>query len=189
MLGKAESNISIFIAGALALFFLGGLLTTVAPALIDKSWTRPFENHDPAKGPTGKLEPFTELQTKGQAIYIREGCKYCHTQQTRTLASDVKRSGWKGVESPVSTPDEFVYDTRHVFGTKRTGPDLSRIGGKYNRQWHRTHFRNPRDLTQGSIMPPFPWIANNPDELNALVAYLQSRGRAKDWRPDNDYEK
>lgn len=101
----------------------------------------------------------------------------------------MKRSGWKGVESPVSTPDEFVYDTRHTFGTKRTGPDLSRVGGKYNKQWHRTHFRNPRDLVQGSIMPPFPWIVNNPEEFDALVAYLQTRGRDKDWRPDNDYEK
>ena len=73
---------------------------------------------------------------RGYKIYIREGCKYCHTQQTRTLVSDVIRSGWKGVHSPVSTPDEFVYDYRQTFGTKRTGPDLSRIGGKYNKQWH-----------------------------------------------------
>jgi len=123
------------------------------------------------------------------SIYIREGCKYCHTQQTRTLLSDVKRSGWKGVDSPVSTPDEFVNDWRQTFGTKRTGPDLSRVGGKYNKQWHKAHFNNPRDLVPGSIMPPFPWIANNPQELDDLVAYLQTRGRAKDWRPDNDYEK
>jgi len=76
-----------------------------------------------------------------------------------------------------------------MFGTKRTGPDLSRVGGKYDRQWHMTHFRNPRDLTPGSIMPPYPWIANNPEEFDSLVAYLQTLGRAKDWRPDNDYEK
>jgi cytochrome c oxidase cbb3-type subunit 2 len=79
----------------------------------------------------------------------------------------VKRSGWKGVDSPVSTPDEFVYDYRQTFGTKRTGPDLSRIGGKYDKEWHRAHFRNPRDLVPGSIMPPFPWIADNPEELDA----------------------
>ena len=77
---------------------------------------------------------------------MREGCWYCHTQQTRTLVADTKRSGWRGVDSPVSTPDEFVYDNPHLFGTKRTGPDLSRVGGKYDTQWHRTHFRNPRDL-------------------------------------------
>ena len=66
--------------------------------------------------------------------------------------------GWSGVDSPISTPDEFVYDSPHMFGTKRTGPDLSRVGGKYDTQWHRTHFRNPRDLVPGSVMPPFPWI-------------------------------
>jgi cytochrome c oxidase cbb3-type subunit II len=133
--------------------------------------------------------PYTELQLKGRAIYVREGCKYCHTQQTRTLLSDTKRSGWKGVDSPVSTPDEFVYDSPHLFGTRRIGPDLSRVGGKYDKQWHRTHFRNPRDLTPGSVMPPFPWIVNNPDEFDALVAYIQTLGRDKNWRPDNDYEK
>lgn len=189
MLRKADTNATIFVIAALALFFLGGLLTTVAPPVIDKTWAKPFENSDPSKGPVGKLVPYTEQQLKGRAIYVREGCWYCHTQQTRTLLSDTKRSGWKGVDSTVSTPDEFVYDKPHLFGTKRTGPDLSRIGGKYNTQWHRTHFRNPRDLVPGSVMPPFPWIANNPEEFNALVAYLQTLGRAKDWRPDHDYEK
>jgi len=189
MLQKTGSNAILFVAAALVLFFIGGLLTTVAPPLIDKSWGQPFENHDASKGPTGKLVDYTDQQKQGYAIYIREGCKYCHTQQTRTLLEDVKRSGWKGVDSPVSTPDEFVYDYRQTFGTKRTGHDLSRVGGKYNTQWHTAHFRNPRDLVPGSIMPPFPWIVNNPDELHALIAYLQTRGRAKDWRPDNDYEK
>jgi cytochrome c oxidase cbb3-type subunit 2 len=189
MLHKTDSNAILFVGAALGLFFIGGLLTTVAPPLLDKSWGKPFENHDASKGPTGKLVAYTDLEKRGYDIYIREGCKYCHTQQTRTLESDTIRSGWKGVRSPVSTPDEFVNDYRQTFGTKRTGPDLSRVGGKYSKEWHRAHFRNPRDLVPGSIMPPFPWIAENPDELDALVAYLQTRGRAKDWRPDNDYEK
>ncbi len=189
MLGKTDTNATYFIVAALALFFTGGLLTTVAPPLIDKSWSKPFENHDPAKGPTGKLNPYTPQQLKGRAVYVREGCWYCHTQQTRTLLSDVKRSGWRGVDSPVSTPDEFVYDEPHMFGTKRTGPDLSRVGGKYDTQWHRTHFRNPRDLVAGSIMPPFPWIVANEQEFLALVSYIQTLGRAKNWRPDNDYER
>ena len=64
---------------------------------------------------------------------------------------------------------EFVYDNPHMFGTKRTGPDLSRVGGKYDTQWHRTHFRNPRDLVPGSVMPPFPWIANNEQEFTAVI--------------------
>jgi cytochrome c oxidase cbb3-type subunit II len=189
MLHKADNSATFAVAAALVLFFIGGVLTTVVPPIIDKSWAKPFENEDLAKGPTGKLMPLNAVELQGRAIYVREGCWYCHTQQTRTLLADTKRSGWKGVDSPISTPDEFVYDSPHMFGTKRTGPDLSRVGGKYDRQWHTTHFRNPRDLVQGSVMPPFPWIVNSPAELNAIVAYLQTLGRAKNWRPDNDYEK
>ena len=185
MLNKADSSAAWAIGGALVLFFIGGLITTVVPPLVDKSWAT--VRHD-LQGPT-EAAPYTALQLKGRAIYVREGCWYCHTQQTRTLVADTKRSGWRGVDSPISTPDEFVYDKPHMFGTKRTGPDLSRVGGKYDTQWHRTHFRNPRDLVPGSVMPPFPWIVNNPEEFTALVAYIQTLGRAKDWRPDHDYEK
>ncbi|MFN7932131.1 MAG: cbb3-type cytochrome c oxidase subunit II [Bryobacteraceae bacterium] len=189
MFKKSGDNASLFAGLAVVFFMIGGLLTTVVPPMVDKSWGKPFENSDPTKGPVGKLEPYTELELKGRAIYVREGCWYCHTQQTRTLLADTKRSGWRGVDSPVSTPDEFVYDSPHLFGTKRTGPDLSRVGGKYDTQWHRTHFKNPRDLVPGSIMPPYPWIANNEQEFTAMVAYLQRLGRAKHWRPDNDFEK
>lgn len=189
MLHKADDNFGFAIAAALGLFAVGAILTTVIPPMVDTSWAKPFENNDPSKGPTGKLKPYTEIELKGRAIYVREGCWYCHTQQTRTLLADTKRSGWRGVDSPVSTPDEFVYDYPHMFGTKRTGPDLSRVGGKYDEQWHRTHFRNPRDLVPGSIMPPFPWIAQDEGEFKAIVAYMQTLGRAKNWRPDNDFEK
>lgn len=189
MLQKADYNAAFFVAAALILFFIGGLLTTVVPPLIDQSWSKPFENSDATQGPTGKLRQLTETELKGRDIYVREGCWYCHTQQTRTLLADRKRSGWRGVDAPVSTPDEFVYDSPHLFGTKRTGPDLSRVGGKYNEQWHKAHFRNPADLVPGSIMPPFPWIAENEQEFKAIVAYMQTLGRAKNWRPDGDYEK
>ncbi len=189
MSSKADKSAIFFVIAALFLFFVGGTLTTAVAPLVDKSWTKPFENNDPAKGPTGKLRPYTPQELKGRQIYTREGCWYCHTQQTRTLLADTKRSGWRGVDAPISTPDEFVYDSPHLFGTKRTGPDLSRVGGKYDEQWHKAHFRNPRDLVPGSIMPPFPWIANNETEFQALVAYMQTLGRAKNWRPDNDYEK
>jgi cytochrome c oxidase cbb3-type subunit 2 len=161
MLSKADNSATFAVVAALVLFFIGGILTTVVPPLVDKSWARPFENNDPAKGPTGKLLPLNEQQLHGRAIYVREGCWYCHTQQTRTLLAD----------------------------TKRTGPDLSRVGGKYDTQWHRTHLRNPRDLVPGSVMPPFPWIVNDETEFKSLVAYLQTLGRAKNWRPDNDYER
>jgi cbb3-type cytochrome c oxidase subunit II len=189
MLHKADNNAGFAVAASLVLFFIGGILTTVVPPLVDKTWAKPFENHDPSKGPTGRLRQLSEVELQGRAIYVSEGCWYCHTQQTRTLLADTKRSGWRGVDSPVSTPDEFVYDSPHMFGTKRTGPDLSRVGGKYDEQWHRTHFRNPRDLVPGSIMPPYPWIVENPQQFKAVVAYLQTLGRAKDWRPNADYER
>lgn len=189
MLRKADTSASWAVAFSLLFFFIGAILTTVVPPMVDKSWMKAFQNDDPSKGYTGLLKPYTAQEAKGREIYVREGCWYCHTQQTRTLLADMKRSGWKGVDSPVSTPDEFVYDSPHMFGTKRTGPDLSRVGGKYDTQWHKTHFRNPRDLVPGSIMPPFPWIAENEQDFQAMVAYLQRLGRAKNWRPDNDYEK
>ena len=103
MLSKADNSFSFAIVAALVLFFIGGLLTTVVPPLVDKSWARP-----PAAGSSA----YTPQQLQGRAIYVREGCWYCHTQQTRTLVADTKRSGWRGVDSPVSTPDEFVYDAR-----------------------------------------------------------------------------
>ena len=189
MFRKADNSAAWAVILALGLFFIGGVITTVVPPLVDRTWGKPFENNDSSKGPTGKLSPLNEQQLRGRAVYVREGCWYCHTQQTRTLLADTKRSGWRGVDAPISTPDEFVYDSPHMFGTKRTGPDLSRVGGKYDTQWHRTHFRNPRDLVPGSIMPPFPWIVEKPEEFTAMVAYLQTLGRAKDWRPDQDYEK
>ena len=189
MLRKADDNAGWAAGAALILFAIGALLTTVAPPLIDTSWTTAFKNSDPSKGPTGELRKYTDEELKGRAVYVREGCWYCHTQQIRTLLADTKRYGWRGVDAPISTPDEFVYDSPHLFGTKRTGPDLARVGGKYDEQWHRTHFRNPRDLVPGSIMPPFPWIVNNEPEFKALVAYIQTLGRSKNWRPDNDYEK
>ncbi|MCE1227885.1 MAG: cbb3-type cytochrome c oxidase subunit II [Firmicutes bacterium] len=189
MFKKADTSALWAVILSLVLFFVGGILTTIVPPMVDHTWAKPFENNDPAKGPTGKLVPLSELELKGRAIYQREGCWYCHTQQIRTLLADTKRYGWKGVDAPISTPDEFVYDNPHMFGTKRTGPDLARVGGKYDTQWHRTHFRNPRDLVKGSIMPTYPWIVNDPKEFEALVAYMQTLGRAKDWRPNHDYEK
>jgi cbb3-type cytochrome oxidase cytochrome c subunit len=128
MLSKADRSAGFAVAAALMLFFVGGLITTVVPPLVDKSWGRPFENHDPSKGPTGKLMPYTALQLKGRAIYVREGCWYCHTQQTRTLVADTKRSGWKGVDSPVSTPDEFVYDSARVRTFRAWAGNTTRSG-------------------------------------------------------------
>ena len=178
MFRSSEKSTGLFFILATAFFMVGGLLTTLLPAIIEKSWTTPTENE----------LPYTAAQLHGKAIYQREGCWYCHTQQTRTIEADTVRSGWRGVRSPVSTPDEFVFDRPHLLGLRRVGPDLSRVGGKYDRQWHTAHFRDARTLVPGSVMPPFPWISDNPHELDALIAYVQTLGRAKDWRPEHDYE-
>jgi len=188
MLHKLDKSSALFAALALVFFFIGGLLTTLAPPLLDKSWSRPAPALQDYAALAAAGNVGAQMVQKGRAIYVREGCWYCHTQQTRTIEADTIRSGWRGERSPVSTPDEFVYDQPHLFGTRRVGPDLSRVGGKYDRQWHVTHFRDPRALVPGSVMPPFPWIVQNPQELDALVTYLQSLGRAKDWRPGKDYE-
>ena len=188
MINKVDKSSVAFVVAAVLFFWIGGLLTTIAPPMLDKSWVKPapgLKNY-PALAAAG--DPQAMKIMKGRAIYVAEGCWYCHTQQTRTIEADTIRSGWRGERSPVSTPDEFVYDAPHLFGTRRVGPDLSRVGGKYDSQWHATHFRDPCSLVPGSVMPPFPWIANDPEKLEALIAYIQSLGRAKDWRPNQDYE-
>jgi cytochrome c oxidase cbb3-type subunit II len=181
MLKRGERSAGFFFVAATAFFLFGGLLTTALPAAIERSWTKPV---------TG-AHPYTAQQLRGKAVYQREGCWYCHTQQIRTLEADVKRYGWRGVDAPISTPGEFTQDSPHMFGTRRTGPDLARVGGKYDTSWHRTHFRNPRDLVKGSIMAPFPWLLdkNNGQEFEDLLAYIQSRGRDVAWRPNDDYER
>ena len=188
MFSKIDKSSLLFAIGATVFFWIGGLLTTLAPPLLDASWAKPAAGLKDYATLAASGDAQAGLVMQGRAIYVREGCWYCHTQQTRTIEADTIRSGWRDVRSPVSTPDEFVYDRPHLFGTRRVGPDLSRVGGKYDRQWHVAHFRDPRSLVPGSVMPPFPWIANNPQELDALVAYIQSLGRQKDWRPGHDYE-
>jgi len=188
MLQKVDKSSALFVVAALAFFAIGGLLTTLAPPMLDKSWAKPIPGLKDYATLARQGDVHAATVSAGRAIYVAEGCWYCHTQQTRTIEADTVRFGWRGVKSPVSTPDEFVYDSPHLFGTRRIGPDLSRVGGKYDTQWHTTHFRDPRSLVPGSVMPPFPWIANDPQKLSALVAYIQTLGRVKDWRPNHDYE-
>ena len=181
MLAKTENNAGLFFVVATAFFMVGGLLTTVLPAVIEKSWRTPVEGE----------QPYTVAQLHGKAIYQREGCWYCHTQQVRTLVPDTKRYGWRGVDAPISTPEEYTRDAPHMLGTRRIGPDLARVGGKYDTSWHKTHFKNPRDLVPGSVMPPFPWLltANDGQDFQDVVAYVQTLGRSVNWRPGNDYER
>ena len=152
---------------------------------------------------TNIVHSYTAQELRGIEIYKKEGCVYCHTQQIRDLESDQIRYGWRLVHAPVSEAWEYVNDQYSFLGTKRTGPDLSRVGGKYSSEWHWSHFKNPRNMGEqyespngkyqaASIMPSYAYLSD--DEIKDLTAYIQTLGRNKDWRvidgkPLNDYEK
>lgn len=106
-----------------------------------------------ATEPLEGIRPYTALQLAGRDVYVREGCYVCHSQQIRPFRSETERYG------PYSVAGEFVYDRPFQFGSKRTGPDLARVGKRYSDEWHRIHFMNPRDLVPESNMPGYPWLA------------------------------
>ncbi|MCV2369305.1 cytochrome-c oxidase, cbb3-type subunit II [Roseateles oligotrophus] len=122
---------------------------------------------------TPGLKPYTALQLAGRDIYIREGCYNCHSQMIRPFRSETLRYGH------FSTAGEFVYDHPFQWGSKRTGPDLHRVGGKYSDEWHRIHMTNPRDLVPESNMPAYPWLAKNmldPSEMAPKLRALRVVG-------------
>lgn len=113
------------------------------------------------------------LEVAGRDVYIREGCYGCHSQMVRTLAEEVLRYG------PASTAGESVWDHPFQWGSKRTGPDLARVGGHYNDEWHRIHLNNPRDVVPESNMPGYPWLAEEgfePGEVPAMMRALKAVG-------------
>lgn len=120
-------------------------LTEIVPLMFQSETTKP------APG----VKPYTAVQLTGRDIYIREGCYNCHSQMIRPFADEVLRYG------PPSVAGESVYDRPFQWGSKRTGPDLARVGGRYSDEWHRIHLINPRDLVPESNMPGFPWLAEN----------------------------
>jgi cytochrome c oxidase cbb3-type subunit II len=108
-----------------------------------------------SKQPAPGVEPYDALRLAGRDVYIREGCYNCHSQMVRPFRSETERYG------PYSLAGESVYDHPFQFGSKRTGPDLARVGGRYSDEWHRVHFNNPRDVVPESNMPGYPWLARN----------------------------
>ena len=119
------------------------------------------------------LKPYTALQLAGRDIYVREGCYNCHSQMIRPFLSETLRYGH------YSTAGEFVYDRPFQWGSKRTGPDLHRVGGKYSDEWHRLHLANPRDLVPESNMPAYPWLATamvNPADMAPKLRVLRTLG-------------
>ena len=139
-----EQNIGLMILLVVLTVSVGGLVEIV-PLFFQKSTTEPV---------TG-LKPYTALQLTGRDVYIREGCYNCHSQMVRPFRAETERYG------PYSVAGEFVYDHPFQWGSKRTGPDLARVGGRYSDDWHRVHLNNPRDVVPESNMPGYPWLAKN----------------------------
>ena len=108
-----------------------------------------------SKQPAPGVEPYEALNLAGRDVCVREGCYNCHSQMIRPFQSETERYG------PYSLAGESVYDHPFQFGSKRTGPDLARVGGRYSDEWHRVHFNNPRDVVPESNMPGYPWLARN----------------------------
>ena len=141
---KIEKNIGLMIVLVVLTVSVGGLVQ-ITPLFFMGSTTEPV---------TG-LKPYTPLQVIGRDVYVREGCYLCHSQMIRPFRAETERYGH------YSLAGEFVYDHPFQWGSKRTGPDLHRVGGRYSDEWHRVHLLNPRDLVPESIMPAYPWFEKN----------------------------
>jgi cytochrome c oxidase cbb3-type subunit 2 len=141
---RVETNIGLMAVLILVTISVGGL-ATVVPL---------FFQPNLLKAVTG-LEPYPPLELAGRDLYIREGCNTCHSQMIRPFRAETERYGH------YSTAGEFVYDRPFLWGSKRTGPDLHRVGGRYSDEWHRVHLIDPRDVVPESIMPGYPWLADN----------------------------
>ena len=116
--------------------------------------------------PVAGLKPLPALELEGRDIYIREGCNTCHSQMIRPLRAETERYGHYSVAG------EFVYDHPFLWGSKRTGPDLARVGGRYSDDWHRAHMYNPRDVVPESIMPSYPWLFDREGDGSATGAKM-----------------
>lgn len=136
-----EKNVGLMAILVLLVISVGGLVEIV-PLFFQKDTTVPVEG----------LKPYTALQLEGRDIYIREGCNNCHSQMVRPFRAETERYGHYSVAG------EFVWDHPFLWGSKRTGPDLARVGGRYSDEWHRVHLDNPRLVVPESNMPGFPWL-------------------------------
>ncbi|MEE8320904.1 MAG: cytochrome-c oxidase, cbb3-type subunit II [Gammaproteobacteria bacterium] len=142
---NVEKNMGLLIVLIIVLISIGGIVQIV-PLFFMHSTTEPVAG----------LEPYSPLQLAGRDIYIREGCYVCHSQMIRPFRAETERYGH------YSLAGEFVYDHPFQWGSKRTGPDLHRVGGRYSDEWHRVHLVNPSDVVPESIMPGYPWLEDTP---------------------------
>jgi cytochrome c oxidase cbb3-type subunit II len=139
---KVERSINLMSVLIVVVISIGGLVEIV-PLMASSATTEPYEG----------VRPYPALQLAGRDIYVREGCYGCHSQQIRPFRSETERYG------PYSVAGEFVYDRPFQFGSKRTGPDLARVGKRYSDEWHRIHLTQPKELVPDSNMPAYPWLA------------------------------
>jgi cytochrome c oxidase cbb3-type subunit 2 len=152
-----EKNIGWMIVLIVLTVSVGGLVEIV-PLYFQKSTTQPVAG----------VKPYTPLQLTGRDVYLREGCYNCHSQMVRPFRAETERYGHYSVAG------EFVYDHPFQWGSKRTGPDLARVGGRYSDEWHRLHLNNPREVVPESNMPGYPWLAKAP----ANAADIQAKMKA-----------
>ncbi|RKZ70199.1 MAG: cytochrome-c oxidase, cbb3-type subunit II [Gammaproteobacteria bacterium] len=141
---QAETKVGVLIVLSLFVVIWGGL-AQITPLFFQHSTTEPVDG----------LKPYTALQLEGRDIYIREGCVGCHSQMIRPFRAETERYGHYSVAG------EFIYDRPFLWGSKRTGPDLHRVGGRYSDDWHRVHLTDPRDVVPESVMPSYPWLETN----------------------------
>ena len=157
-----ERNQALLIVLIVLVVLVGGLVEIV-PLYFQKTVTEPVAG----------LKPYSALQLTGRDVYVREGCYNCHSQMVRPFRAEVERYG------RYSVAGEFVYDRPFQWGSKRTGPDLHRVGGRYSDEWHRLHLLNPRDLVPESNMPAYPWLARdaaNAEDIGAKLRALRTLG-------------
>jgi cytochrome c oxidase cbb3-type subunit 2 len=155
-----EKNPWLLIGLVLVVISFGGLVEIV-PLFFQHSTTEPVAG----------LKPYSPLRLAGRDVYIREGCYNCHSQMIRPFRAETERYGHYSVAG------EFVYDHPFQWGSKRTGPDLARVGGRYSDEWHRTHLDNPRDVVPESNMPGYPWLAQAKLDPASIVPKMRAMQR------------
>jgi cytochrome c oxidase cbb3-type subunit II len=157
---KVETSNTLMIVLILIVLAVGGMVEIV-PLFFQKSTTEPIKG----------ITPDSALKVVGRDIYVREGCYNCHSQMIRPLVAETLRYGHYSVAG------EFVYDHPHQWGSKRTGPDLHRVGGKYSDEWQRLHLIAPRSLVPESIMPAYPWLEKAPADHESIAAHMTALRR------------
>ena len=153
---KIETNIGLMIILIIITVSIGGLVQIV-PLFFQQSTTEPVDG----------LEPYSPLRLAGRDVYVREGCYLCHSQMIRPFRAETERYGHYSVAG------EFVYDRPFQWGSKRTGPDLARVGGRYSDEWHRVHLNSPRDVVPESIMPGYPWLEATPADAGTIQKRME----------------